>query len=130
MGNFAYAAAVQEAEMTKQQLDQNLEVLIKSNGVLVGVGQPSHDPTLLVVTNTLLKEVGFAPATFQTFRRKVHINNIGATTPQHNEQDMKSKPDKKHATPVMVTKQDVTNSQTGAHCSESCSIHSKGHLVL
>lgn len=68
--------------------------------------------------------------TLDTFLRKVHTNNIGATTRQHNVQDMKSKPDKKHATPVMVTKQDVTNSQTGAHCSESCSIHSKGHLVL
>ncbi len=39
-----------------------LEILIKSNGVLVCVVEACHDSTLLVVTNTLLKEVCLASA--------------------------------------------------------------------
>lgn len=71
-------AAANRAETTIQQLKQNLEVLVKSNGVLVSVGQPSHNPALLVVTNTLLKEVGLAPAdnSQRHVRQRMCLNRV------------------------------------------------------
>ena len=70
------------AQASKHQncnFTQNLEVLIKSNGMLVGVGQPAHDPTLLVVTHTLLKEVGLAPAPTVRVMSAKHVRTQCAT---------------------------------------------------
>ena len=47
---------------TDKLIQDSLKVLIESNCMLVGVGETRHDTALLVVTNTLLKEVGLAPA--------------------------------------------------------------------
>ena len=53
------------AEQNTYNSRESLKVLIKGNGVLVGVVEACHDSTLLVFTYSLLKEVCLAPTPWQ-----------------------------------------------------------------